>query len=410
MNQQHLSYKDIYTKQNLDRSLRMVKANKGGHGIDRRTIQDTEKDWQAISLSIMGRLESHTYAPQPVRRVYIPKPNGKRRPIGIPTIQDRIVQQAIVRIIEPSIDETFEECSYGFRLGKSAHQALRAVHEALTQDKLRWIIQIDLGSFFDTIPHELILRKLTQHKVDKEIIRLIKGFLGVGVMEDGVTRHSTTGTPQGGVISPFLANVVLDEVDKYVISHGNERIVRYADDFIICAKTKRRAVHVYKEVVAVLTKLGLVVNEEKSSIVYLSQTFTFLGYTFGGGKYHEGEGGRKVGRIWKRPSDKAIKAFKDKIRFLTRRQQPRNIAMLAPRVNSTVRGWFNYFHAGRNKSRYSAIDSWTRMRLRSFIHKKKSYLDNKQYPNSFFKESGYILLSDMLMSYKPKPVQRTLRF
>jgi RNA-directed DNA polymerase len=410
MNQRHPTYKDIHTKQNLDRSWNLVKRNHGSHGIDRKTIQDTEKEWDTISSSIQRRMENHTYAPQPVRRVYIPKPNGKKRPIGIPTVIDRIVQQAIRCVIEPSIDEVFEECSYGFRPGKSAHQALRAVYKALTEEKLRWIIQIDLGSFFDTIPHELIVRKLQEHNVDEEIIRLIKGFLGVGVMEDGTTRYSTTGTPQGGVISPLLANIVLDEVDTYVTSHGGERIVRYADDFVICAKTRRRSVHVYKEVVAVLTKLGLVVNEEKSTIVHLSDTFTFLGYTFGGGRYYEGEGGRHIGTIWKRPSDKAINAFKDNIRFLTRRQQPRNIKMLAPRLNSTVRGWFNYFHAGRNKSRYAGIDSWIRMRLRSFIHKKKSYLDNAQYPNSFFKESGYAFLSDVLMSYKPKPVQGTLRF
>jgi group II intron reverse transcriptase/maturase len=198
-----------------------------------------------------------------------PKPNGKKRPIGIPTVQDRVVQQAIRCVIEPSIDETFEECSYGFRPGKSAHQALQSVYKALIVEKLRWIIQIDLGSFFDTIPHERIVEKLQEHNVDAEIIRLVRGFLGVGVMEDGITRYSTTGTPQGGIISPLLANLVLDEVDTYVISHGHERL---------------------------------------------------------------------------------------------------------------------------------------------FIHKKKSYLDNAQYPNSFFKESGYTFLGDMLMSYKPKPVQGTLRF
>ena len=410
MNRQHRLYKDIYTKQNLDRSWKLVKANKGSHGIDRKTIEDTEKDWPTISSSLQRRLENHTYAPQPVRRVYIPKQNGKKRPIGIPTVQDRIIQQAIRCVIEPSIDETFEECSYGFRPGKSAHQALQSVYKALTEERLRWIIQIDLGSFFDTIPHELIIEKLQEHNVDAEVIRLVKGFLGVGVMEDGITRYSTTGTPQGGIISPLLANLVLDEVDTYVISHGHERMVRYADDFVICAKTRRRAVHVYKEVVAVLIKLGLVVNVEKSSVVHLSETFTFLGYTFGGGRYYEGEGGRKIASIWKRPSTKAINALKDNMRFLTRRQQPRNILMLAPRINATVRGWFNYFHAGRNKSRYADLDSWIRMRLRSFIHKKKSYLDNAQYPNSFFKESGYTFLSDMLMSYKPKPVQGILRF
>lgn len=393
MNQENL-YSKIYDKENLLASWQEVKKNKGAGGVDFQTIDKVEAKLEDVINGLQDKLKDNSYYPKPVRRVYIPKPNGKQRPIGIPTVQDRIVQQATRSIIEPILDPKFEESSYGFCPDKSAKQALAKVEELL-QQKQRWAVQIDLESFFDIIPHEIIIKKLKEYIQDERIGNLIKNFLKSGVMEEGNKRPTTTGTPQGGVISPLLANLVLDTLDKYAKSHGYAGIVRYADDFVILTKTKGRARHIAEEAIRVLNKLGLKVNQDKTSINHVSETFTFLGYTFGGGRYYKGEGGTKISDIWKRPSDKAIKIIKDKIRTLTRRQQPRNIAMLIEKLNPVIRGWYNYFKHGRNKSRFEDLDGWYRMRLRSFIHKKKSYQDNSKYPNSYFRELGYLFLADL---------------
>jgi len=393
MNQDNL-YSKIYQRDNLEASWLMVRKNKGSAGIDFQTIAKVETKLEDIIDNLQVKLINNQYYPKPVKRVYIPKPNGKLRPIGIPTVQDRIVQQATRGIIEPILDSKFEDFSYGFRPGKSAKQALAKIEELL-KEKQRWVVQIDLSNFFDSIPHEVIMSKLKEQVQEDRIINLVRNFLNSGIMEEGYKRLVTTGTPQGGVISPLLANLVLDTLDKYVKSHGYLGMVRYADDFVILTKSKGRANHIAKEVIAVLDKLGLKINEEKTSIRHLAETFTFLGYTFGGGKYYQGEGGIKIARIWKKPSAKAIQVLKGKIRKLTRRQQPRNISMLIDNLNPVIRGWYNYFQHGRNRSRFEEIDGWYRMRLRSFIHKKKSYQDNLKYPNSFFKEQGYLFLVDL---------------
>jgi len=360
----------------------MVKKNRGAAGIDREGIGKVEENWEEVRARLQEQLQHGSYRATAGKRVYIPKGNGKRRPLGIPTVRDRIVQQATRRIIEPIVDPTFEDFSYGFRPGKSAKQALDATEEILEERKLRWVIQIDLEEFFESIPHETIMRAVERQVSDVRIHRLIRMFLEVGVKEGSVVRQSTTGTPQGGVISPLLANLVLDEVDKYVVSHGEEGMVRYADDFIIAARTKRRAEHVRKEVERQLKRLGLKVNEAKSRIVHVSEGFTFLGYRFGGGGYHQGKGGTAVGSIWKKPSEKAIATFKEKVRYLTRRQQPKSVRMLAEQNNPVLRGWANYFREGYHKTLFERLDEGYRMRLRSFIHKKKSYLDNNKIPTA----------------------------
>lgn len=399
----------LVQKENIEESWRLVRVNKGAAGIDGNDIRTVEENWPAIRDHLITQLRNRSYRPQAGRRVYIPKPNGKQRPLGIPTVRDRIIQQATRRIIEPIVDPTFEHFSYGFRPEKSAKQALEQVGEILTKRKLRWVIQIDLEQFFDTIPHETIRNAVGKHITDPDIHRLIGMFLEAGVMEEGVRRQTTTGTPQGGVISPLLANLVLDAVDKYVASHGEEGMVRYADDFVILAKTRRRAHHVMREIVRQLKKLGLTVNEEKSRIAHVSEGFTFLGYTFGGGEYHSGDGGTLISAIWKKPSAKAVAAFKDKMRILTRRLQPKNEKMLAERLNPVIRGWAGYFNAGFHKTLFSRLDEWYRMRLRSFIHKRKSYLDNYKNPISQLRETGFLFLSDFVVPAPPLPRMRQER-
>lgn len=412
MNQENL-FNQIHSRINLTVSWLQVKKNKGAAGVDFQTIQKAQNKIEHILEMLEQRIKKGTYKTKPVKRVYIPKANNKQRPIGIPTVQDRIVQQAVRNIIEPIIDPMFEDFSYGFRPGKSAKQALAKIEELLHQ-KQRWIIQVDLESFFDTIPHELIIEKLQKHIKEKKVIKLIQGFLKSGIMKESIKHQSTTGTPQGGVISPLLANLVLDELDKYTKSQGI-KMVRYADDFIVLTKTKRQAEHVRKGIIKKLEQLKLKVNQEKTRISHVSEEFNFLGYTFGGGEYHKGDGGTKVTPVYKRPSSKAIKRLKDKIRILTRRQQPRNIVMIKEQLNPVIRGWYNYFKHGKNTRRFKDLDGWYRMRLRSFIHKRKSYLDNTKYPNAFFKEKGYLFLSDLflvsikeLALIKSRSVQLTL--
>lgn len=395
MNQDIKLYQNIYESDNLEISWKLVKSNRGAPGVDYEKIEKVKENWKEIRTKLQEQLREKKYAPQPAKRVYIPKANGKRRALGIPTIRDRIVQQALKMVIEPLLEPTFEDFSYGFRPGKSAKQALEQVDRILEEGK-RWVIQIDLKQFFDNIPHEVIMDRLREYIEDEEVLKLTQMFLENGVLIENKIRYATTGTPQGGVISPLLANLVLDVLDKYAASHGNDGMVRYADDFVILCKTHRRAVHVYKEVLQVLNKLGLEINEEKSKITHSSERFVFLGYEFGGGGYYKGPGGTVRGKNWKRPSTKAIKAFKDKIRLLTRRQQPRNIKMLINKCNPAIRGWGNYFKEGYCKTLYKELDEWFRMRLRSFIHKKKSYLDNYKYPNAYFKELGYVFLSDVI--------------
>lgn len=380
----------------MEESWKLVRRNQGSHGVDMESIQKMEIKWESQKMELLNQLKEKTYRPSAGRRVYIPKANGKKRALGIPTVRDRIVQQAVRRALEPIFDQEFEDFSYGFRPGKSAKQALERV-DGILESGQRWVIQIDLEKFFDMIPHETIMSAVGKKVKEDDIKELIKLFLTAGMMENGEYQETTTGTPQGGVISPLLANLVLDEVDKYVKSHGDEGMVRYADDFVILCNTRRRAVHVMEEVNRVLKRLGLKVNEEKSSIKHLSERFVFLGYEFGGGSYGKGDGGTKISPKWKRPSEKAIEIFKEKLRFLTRRTQPKNVKMLVEQLNPVLRGWGNYFNAGDHERLFVYIDGWYRSRLRSFIEKRRSMLDNRKYPNKKFREMGYFFLSDLVV-------------
>ena len=337
---------------NLEEAFREVKRNQGAAGVDGVTIKAFESELEHNLRMLQHALQTKTYKPKPVKRVYIPKADGSQRPLGIPTVRDRVVQAAARRILEPIFEETFMECSFGFRPGRSAHMALEKIRRDL-MDGYVYVIDADLKSYFDTIPHDKLIAAVWEEVVDGSVLRLIESFLKTGVMEGGSFHLNEQGTPQGGVISPLLANIYLHPLDKLMTERGH-RITRYADDFVICCKSQKGAERVLKSVIRLLeNELGLKVHPEKTKIVNnLEQSFVFLGHEFKPG-------------FWMTPSQKAMKKFKERVKEITRRNQTVNVEQLVRKeLNPYLRGWGNYFGCGDVKTRFSALDSWIRRRLR----------------------------------------------
>jgi len=336
--------------QRLDTAFAKVKANRGAAGVDRESIVEFEANLEANLAQLKRDLKEKTYVPQPVRRVYIPKANGGQRPLGIPTVRDRVVQQALRLVLEPVFEPLFCDSSYGFRPGRSAHQALDRVSGHL-REGYKWVVDCDLKAYFDTIPQEALIDRVAEEVADGTVLRLIRSFLRAGVMSEGQFQRTIAGTPQGGVISPLLANIYLHSFDQLMEDRGL-RMTRYADDFVILCRSRRAAERVMGNVQRYLEgQLGLTVNREKSKVVHLSEGFVFLGYEFG---------------TWgRRPGPKAILQFKQRIRELTRRNQTIPVdKMVREQLNPYLRGWAGYFGYGQVKQRFLGYDQWIRRRLR----------------------------------------------
>lgn len=343
----------IWAKPNLEEAFKEVKRNRGAAGIDRVTVKAFESELEHHLEVLQQALRSKTYRTKPVRRVYIPKADGTQRPLGIPTVGDRVVQAAARRILEPIFEEQFEECSFGFRPGRSAHMALEKIRRDLN-DGYRYIIDADLKSYFDTIPHEKLIEKVRETVVDGSVLRLLESFLKAGIMEGGSYHLSEQGTPQGGVISPLLANIYLHPLDKAMTERGH-RLTRYADDFVICCRSQKGAERVLRSVKRLLEKeLGLIVHPEKTKIVNSKrESFVFLG--------HEFKPGKRMA-----PSKKAETKFKERVKEITRRNQTVNVEQLVKKVlNPYLRGWGRYFGTGDVGKRYRDWDAWIRRRLRA---------------------------------------------
>lgn len=349
---QHSLIDKIWAMPNLEEAFREVKKNRGAAGVDGVTIKQFEAELQRNLETLQHELRHKTYKPRPVKRVYIPKADGSERPLGIPTVRDRVVQAAARRILEPIYESTFTERSFGFRPGRSAHMALENIRKDL-MDGYVYVIDADLKSYFDTIPHDKLIQLFREEVVDGSVIRLIEQFLKAGVMENGSFHLNEKGTPQGGVISPLLANIYLDPLDKLMIKRGH-RITRYADDFVICCKSQKGAERVLRSVVRLLEEeLGLKVHPNKTKIVNnMEQPFVFLGYEFIPGH-------RMV------ISPKATRKFKERVKEITRRNQTVNLELLIHKVlNPYLRGWGQYFCHGDVITRFKGFDSWIRRRLR----------------------------------------------
>ena len=371
----------IYKRLNLHIAFEKVKANKGAGGVDRETIEEFEQNSLERIEEIHRLLYEDRYEFKPVRKVCIPKANGGKRWLGIPTVRDRVVQQAILNRIERIFEPRFKDCSYGFRPNRSPLRAVKKVEEYLEQG-YQWIVEVDIENFFDTINHEKLIDQVAEEIADGRVLRLIRKILKSGTMEEMKVKYLTTGTPQGGVISPLLANIYLHPYDEKMTKEGFQ-VIRYADDILIMAKTQAEAQGALQRTKEILEKeLELRLNSEKTSLRHKRKAFEFLGYLFGCG-YTD----------YKIPRKRAIDKFKNKIRRITRRQQPKKIEEIIKELNPVIRGWRNYFIYGNCKKIFWSLDCWIENRLRAFKVKTWGYRTHLKMPHELFEKLGLLTLN-----------------
>ena len=354
--------------------------DKGGSaGVDRIDTVEFKENYSVHMRELYREFLEDRYQPKPALRVFIPKSDGRQRPLGIPTVKDRIAQAAVRGILEPIYEKEFCDCSLGFRKGKSQIDAINKIEEYKEQG-YKWVLDADIKGFFDNIDHELLIKFIRQKVTDGWVIEIIKSWLTMGVMKDGEYISTEKGTPQGGVISPLLANIFLHEFDKIMVERGY-KLVRFADDFVVMTKSKRKAKRAYEVVKEIITeKLKLELHPEKTVITNFGEGFVFLGFEFIAWRY-------------KRPRKKSLEKFKDKVRKVTKRNQPWKVESIIKRLNAKIYGWANYFGHGNVKELFRSLDKWIRMRLRSYMEKKKAVMNqNKRIPNSFFRKKGLVSL------------------
>jgi len=362
-------------KENMHKAAHAVFANGGSAGIDGQDVEDFKDNYKLNMRELHRQLWNETYEPSPVLRVMIPKDSGGERPLGIPTVKDRIAQETVRRILSPIFEKVFCDCSYGFRPNRSALEAIDKVEEYREQGYTH-VVDADIKGYFDNIDQDLLLDFVTERVNDGFVLRAIKSWLTAGVMTEDELEDTPKGTPQGGVISPLLANVYLHQFDREMTDRGY-KMVRYADDFVVLAKLKKkakRAMEVTEEIIS--EKLNLTLHPEKTELTNFGRGFEFLGYEFIAWRY-------------KRPRSKALDKFKDKIREITRRQQSHSLKLVIDILNPVIRGWANYFGHGNVKGLFRDLNEWIRMRLRSYKEGKKAlYHQNRRIPTAELKQLG----------------------
>jgi len=382
----------IAEEANLAQAWTHVRANAGAAGLDGQSVSAFDADAERQLGSLRRRLLSaERYVPPPVRRVDIAKSDGRTRSLGIPTVADRVVQQATRQVIEPVFERCFLPCSFGYRPGRSAKQAVWWVREAITRGD-RFVAEFDIVGFFDHLHHARLLREVAKRVDDPEVIGLIRRWLSAGVLTDEGFVPSTSGTPQGGVISPLLANIYLHRLDTEVRAAGF-RLIRYADDFVILADRRWKVEAADRLVRAILADIGLEVSETKSKIGRVNDGFEFLGFSV-------------LGRFL-RPRPRSLSSFKDRVRSRTRRQAPVSMATMIDELNPLLRGWGTYFAMGDVVSLFADLDKWIRMRLRSKARKRfksKGGIDNLRWPNRAFDGLGLVRLERLARAHHLSPV------
>jgi len=347
---------EVCERENCKQALARVKANKGSPGMDGMTVQQLPEYLKQHWPAIREQLLSGTYTPQPVKRVEIPKPDGGVRKLGIPTVLDRMIQQAVMQVLQRKWDGTFSEHSYGFRPGRSAQQAVEAAQQYVAAG-YRWVVDLDLEKFFDRVNHDKLMAKIAERVSDKRLLKLIRSFLTAGVMENGLVGPVDEGTPQGGPLSPLLSNIVLDEFDQELEKRGL-RFARYADDSNIYVRSRRAGERVMASLTRFLTaQLKLKVNDEKSAVARPWER-KFLGFSFTSNR----EPKRRI-------APKAVKRFKERVRELTSRTRGISIEGMVEELNQYLRGWLGYFGKCQTPSVLAGLEQWVRRRLRSVIWK-----------------------------------------
>jgi RNA-directed DNA polymerase len=345
---------EVCGRENCKQALARVKANKGSAGVDGMTVHELpdylKQHWPAIREQLM----SGTYKPQPVKRVEIPKPDGGVRKLGIPTVLDRFIQQAVMQVLQGRWDRTFSDHSYGFRPGRSAHQAVEQAQQYIVEG-YRWVVDLDLEKFFDRVNHDKLMAKIADRVSDKRLLKVIRAFLRAGVMEGGLVSPVDEGTPQGGPLSPLLSNIVLDEFDRELERRGL-RFARYADDSNIYVRSRRAGDRVMESLTRFLTtKLKLKLNQQKSAVARPWER-KFLGFSFTANR----EPKRRI-------APKAVTRFKERVRELTRRNKGVGTERMAEKLTSYLRGWIGYFGKCQTPSVLGGLEAWIRRRMRSAI-------------------------------------------
>ena len=389
----------ILSEENLNEAVKRVKTNKGACGIDKMSVSELDEYFRKHKEEIISSIMNMTYKPQPVRRVYIPKPNGKKRPLGIPTAVDRVVQQATAQVLSQIYDESFSDNSYGFRPKRSAHDAIDKVLNYLNEG-CEWVIDLDIEKYFDTVNHDKLISILREKVNDKTTLHLIRSFLRAGVMEKGLTSPTEIGVPQGGPLSPILSNIYLDKFDKELEERGL-RFVRYADDCNIFVKSEMSANRVMKSVTSWLErKLFLKVSATKTKVVKPTNS-NFLGFTF----WKDSNG-------WK---CKPCKDRKEKLYTKIKEILKRKVAAAEPlsyiftKVNQIVKGWINYFRIGSMKTFITEFGQWLRHKIRVIIIKQwkipeRIYINlqriNKRFKCNFNGEDIYKVANSRLGIYR----------
>lgn len=372
----------VFSPRNLWSAWAKSARNKGKAGVDGITIDRFEKDVETNLSYLSEQLRAGTYQPKPIRRCFIPKADGTKRPLGIPTVRDRIVQGAVRHVMEPIFEKEFAPHSYGFRPGRGCKDALRRV-DHLLRSGYRYVVDADLKSYFDTIPHELLMKQIATRVADGRVLKLIESFLKTNIMEGLDQWTPMAGAPQGAVLSPLLSNIYLSPLDHLMAGRGYE-MVRYADDFVILCKSKEDAEAALAAVQQWTAAAGLSLHPDKTRLVdAATDKFEFLGFRF------------DKGRRW--PRDKSKQKLRDTLRPRMRRTSGVSLQATIDRINPVLRGWFGYFKHGPPAA-MQEVDGWVRMRLRSILrkrHKRRGRgrgADHQRWPNAFFAGQGLFSL------------------